>query len=111
METTGVTSTTLAISTRTPNIRLASVVCSRSSDDLSSRLIAARSTVSHLQTVSQNYPGEMFEISEREVLVVSANVPPQVGETDEHRIQCENANVARATHRQQEVDAAAAAVG
>jgi hypothetical protein len=53
----------------------------------------------------------MFEIPDREVRVVSADVPTQPGETDEQCIQCENANVARATRRQQEVDVAAAAAG
>jgi hypothetical protein len=38
-------------------------------------------------TISPNYPGEMFEISDREVLVVSADVPPQPGETDGECIQ------------------------
>jgi hypothetical protein len=42
---------------------------------------------------------------------VSADVPPQAGETDEQRIQRENPNTARAARRQQEVDAAAAATG
>jgi hypothetical protein len=51
----------------------------------------------------------MFEISDREVLMVFADVSPQAGETDEQRIQHENGNTARATCLQQEVDAAAAA--
>jgi hypothetical protein len=51
----------------------------------------------------------MFEIPEHEVLVVSADVPPQPGETDEQHLERENANIARATRRQQEADAAAAA--
>jgi hypothetical protein len=53
----------------------------------------------------------MFEIPDREVRVVSADVPTQPGETDEQCIQCENANAARATRHQQEVDVAAAAAG
>jgi hypothetical protein len=57
-------------------------------------------------TISPNYPGEMFEISDRAVLVVSADVPPQAGEPDEQCIQRENANAARATIHHQEVDAA-----
>jgi hypothetical protein len=40
--------------TRTPNTQLASAVCSRNFVVLSSRLIAARSTVSHLRTVSHS---------------------------------------------------------
>jgi hypothetical protein len=34
-------------------------------------------------TISLNYPGEEFETLDREVLVVSADVPPQDGETKE----------------------------
>jgi hypothetical protein len=51
----------------------------------------------------------MFEISDREVLLVSADVPPQVGEMDEQCQQRENTNAARVVRRQQEADAAAAA--
>jgi hypothetical protein len=54
----------------------------------------------------------VFEISDREVLVVSADVPPQDRETDEQRIERENTNVARATtHGQQELAAAAPGAG
>jgi hypothetical protein len=62
-------------------------------------------------TISPNYQGEVFEISDREVLVVSVDVPPQDGETDEHRIERENANAARATSRQQELDVVAPTAG
>jgi hypothetical protein len=37
----------------------------------------------------------MFEIPDREVLVVSADVPPQAGETVEQHQQRENTNAAR----------------
>jgi hypothetical protein len=47
-------------------------------------------------TISPNYPGEEFETLDRQILVVSADVPPQDGETDEQRQECENANAARA---------------
>jgi hypothetical protein len=40
-------------------------------------------------------------------LVVSADVPPQDGETDEQRQERENANAARSVRRQQEIAAAA----
>jgi hypothetical protein len=33
-------------------------------------------------TISPNYPGEEFETLDRQILVVSADVPPQDGETD-----------------------------
>jgi hypothetical protein len=36
-------------------------------------------------TISPNYPGEEFETLDRQILVVSADVPPQDGETDEQR--------------------------
>jgi hypothetical protein len=62
-------------------------------------------------TISSNYPGEEFEAPDREVLVVSADVPPQDGETDEQRVERENANTARAVRRQQELAAAAPAAG
>jgi hypothetical protein len=39
----------------------------------------------------------VFEIPDREVLVVSTDVPPQDGEIDEQRIEHENANTGRAT--------------
>jgi hypothetical protein len=51
VETAGATSTTLSPSTRIINIGLTSAVCSRSFDDLSPRLIAARSTGIRLRTV------------------------------------------------------------
>jgi hypothetical protein len=54
METVEVILTTLALSMRIPNTRLASATCSKSFIDLSSRLIAARSTVSHLRTTSRS---------------------------------------------------------
>jgi hypothetical protein len=57
-------------------------------------------------TISPNYLGEEFETLDREALVVSADVPPQDGETDEQRMEHENANAARATHHQQELAAA-----
>jgi hypothetical protein len=44
-------------------------------------------------------------------LVVSTDVPPQPRETEEQHVECEIANAARATRRQQELDAAAAGVG
>jgi hypothetical protein len=34
-------------------------------------------------TISPNYPGEEFKSLDRQILVVSADVPPQDGETDE----------------------------
>jgi hypothetical protein len=52
----------------------------------------------------------VFEIPDREVLVVSADVSPQAGETDEQHIQYENANAARDLRRHEEINAAAAAV-
>jgi hypothetical protein len=45
-------------------------------------------------TISPNYPGEVFEVPDREVLVVSANIPPKPVETDKQRIERENANTA-----------------
>jgi hypothetical protein len=50
-------------------------------------------------TISPNYPGEEFETLDRQILVVSADVPLQDGETDEQRHECENANAARAVQR------------
>jgi hypothetical protein len=49
----------------------------RSFDDLSLWPIVPRTTI------SQNYPGGELETLDREVLVVSVDVPPQDGETDE----------------------------
>jgi hypothetical protein len=46
--------------------------------------------------ISPNYPGEELETLDRQILVVSADVPPQDGETDEQRQERENANTARA---------------
>jgi hypothetical protein len=54
-------------------------------------------------TISPNYPGEEFETLDRQILVVSTDVPPQDGETDEKRQERENANAARAVRRQQEL--------
>jgi hypothetical protein len=51
-------------------------------------------------TISLNYPGEEFETLDRQILVVSADVPPQDGETDEQRQERENANAARAVRQQ-----------
>jgi hypothetical protein len=48
-------------------------------------------------TISSNYPEEEFENLDHEVLVVSADVPPQDRETDEQRAEHENANTDRAT--------------
>jgi hypothetical protein len=47
-------------------------------------------------TISPNYSGEDFETPDRQILVVSTDVPPQDGETDEQRQERENANAARA---------------
>jgi hypothetical protein len=47
-------------------------------------------------TISPNYRGEEFETLDRQILAVSADVPPQDGETDEQCQQRENANAARA---------------
>jgi hypothetical protein len=52
------------------------------------------------KTISPNYPGEELETLDCQILVVSADVPPQDGETDEQRQQRENTNVARAVRRQ-----------
>jgi hypothetical protein len=54
-------------------------------------------------TISPNYPGEEFETLDRQILVVSADVPPQDRETDMQRQERENANTARAVQRQQEI--------
>jgi hypothetical protein len=58
-------------------------------------------------TISPNYPGEELKTQDRQILVVSADVPPQDGETDEQCQECENVNVARAVRRQQELAASA----
>jgi hypothetical protein len=62
-------------------------------------------------TISPKYPGKEFETLDRQILVVSADVPPQDGETDAQRQERENANAARAVRRQQEIAAAALAAG
>jgi hypothetical protein len=62
-------------------------------------------------TIFPNYPGEEFETPDRQILVVSTDVPPQDGETGVHRQERENANVARAVQQQQEIAAAAPAAG
>jgi hypothetical protein len=62
-------------------------------------------------TISPNYPGEEFETLDREILVVSADVPPQDGETDEQCQEHENANAARAVRQQQENAVAALGAG
>jgi hypothetical protein len=62
-------------------------------------------------TISPNYPGEEFETLDRQILVVSADVPPQDGETDAQRQERENANAARAIRWKQEIAAAASGVG
>jgi hypothetical protein len=36
-------------------------------------------------TISPNYPGEELETLDREILVISVDVPPQDGETDQQR--------------------------
>jgi hypothetical protein len=46
-------------------------------------------------TISPNYPGEEFETLDRQILVISADVPVQDDETDEQRQESENANAAR----------------
>jgi hypothetical protein len=62
-------------------------------------------------TISPNNPEEIFETLDRQILVVSADVPPQDRETDAQRQERENANAARAVRRQQEIAAAAPAAG
>jgi hypothetical protein len=61
------------------------------------------------KTISPNYLGEEFETLDRKVLVVSADVPPQDGETDEQCVEHENANANRVARQQQELVAAAPA--
>jgi hypothetical protein len=46
-------------------------------------------------TISPNYPGEEFETLDRQILVVSADVPLQDGETDAQHQEHENANAAQ----------------
>jgi hypothetical protein len=62
-------------------------------------------------TISPNYSGEEIETLDREILVISADVPPQDGETDEQRRERENANAARAVHRKQELTVPVPGVG
>jgi hypothetical protein len=62
-------------------------------------------------TISPNYPGEELESLDREVLVVTSNVPPQDRETNEQRQERENANAERAVCRKQELTAATPAIG
>jgi hypothetical protein len=62
-------------------------------------------------TVSPNYPEEELETLDREVLAFSEDIRPQDGETDEQHQECENANTERAVRRQQELAAAAPAIG
>jgi hypothetical protein len=59
-------------------------------------------------TISPNYPGKEFKTLDRQILVVSVDVPPQDGETDAQRQERENANATRAVRRQQEIAAPAA---
>jgi hypothetical protein len=58
-------------------------------------------------TISPNYPREEFKTPDRQILVVSADVPPQDGETDAQRQERENTNTAQDVRRQQEVAAPA----
>jgi hypothetical protein len=46
-------------------------------------------------TISPNYPGEEIETLDRHILVISTDVPPQDGKTDEQRQERENSNAAR----------------
>jgi hypothetical protein len=62
-------------------------------------------------TISPNYPGEELKTLDCETLVVSADVPPQDGETGKQRHVCENANAARAVRQQQGLAAPALSVG
>jgi hypothetical protein len=57
-------------------------------------------------TICPNYPGEELQTLDREVLVISADVPPQDGETNEQHQERENANATRAVRQQQELAAA-----
>jgi hypothetical protein len=56
-------------------------------------------------TISSNYQGEESETLDRQILVISADVPSQDGETDARRQERENANTARTVRRQQEIAA------
>jgi hypothetical protein len=57
-------------------------------------------------TISPNYPGEELETLDRQILVVSADVPPQDGEPMSNAKR-QNANAARAVRQQQEITVAA----
>jgi hypothetical protein len=45
-------------------------------------------------TISPNYPGKELDTIDHQILVVSADVPPQDGETDAQHQERENANAA-----------------
>jgi hypothetical protein len=62
-------------------------------------------------TISSNYPGEELETPNREILVVSRDIPPQDGETNEQRQERENANAARAIRRRQKLIVAVLGAG
>jgi hypothetical protein len=62
-------------------------------------------------TISPNYPGEEFETLDRQILVVSTDVPLQNGETDKQQQEHENTNATRAVRRQQELAVAAPGAG
>jgi hypothetical protein len=62
-------------------------------------------------TICPNYLGEGLETLNREILVVSADIPSQDGETNEQLQERENANAARAIRRQQELAAVVPAAG
>jgi hypothetical protein len=55
--------------------------------------------------ISPNYLGEEFETLDRQILVISADVPPQDGETDAQCQERENAKAARSIRRKQEIAA------
>jgi hypothetical protein len=62
-------------------------------------------------TISVDYPREEFETPDRKVMVVSADIPPEDGETDEQCVERENANAVGAARQQQELAAAAPPTG
>jgi hypothetical protein len=62
-------------------------------------------------TISSNYPREVLETLDGEIVVVSADVPPQDGETEEQWQECLNTNAARAVRPQQELAAPAPGAG
>jgi hypothetical protein len=62
-------------------------------------------------TISPNYPGKEFETLDRQILVVSADVPLEDGETNGQCQERENSNAARAVRRQQELAAATLGAG